>query len=72
MDAGDVARRALDAIETGAFYIVTHPHNRAMADARHGELLQAFQNQTSDVDGDGYDVNDILADVLGERAPKRP
>ena len=67
MEPADVAGRALDAIESGAFYIVTHPHNLEMIRAREAELEAAFETQTADVDGAAYDVNDILARVLPDR-----
>ncbi|MEO0721151.1 MAG: SDR family NAD(P)-dependent oxidoreductase [Pseudomonadota bacterium] len=72
MDPLDVAGRALEAIASGAFYVITHPHNRAMVEDRFTEQRAALESQNKGIDGEGYDVNDVLADVLGARAPKRP
>ncbi|MEO1473106.1 MAG: hypothetical protein AAFS03_04065, partial [Pseudomonadota bacterium] len=72
MDPLDVADRALDAIASGAFYVITHPHNRAMVEDRFTEQRAALESQNKGIDGESYDVNDVLADVLGARAPKRP
>ena len=63
-----VAEAALAAIAEGHFYVVTHGHNLAMAEKRMNELRAAFVGQTlKDVD-ERYDVNEVLADVLGTGA----
>ncbi|MEM6625713.1 MAG: SDR family NAD(P)-dependent oxidoreductase [Pseudomonadota bacterium] len=64
MQADDVARRALDGVEAGEFYIVTHPHNKKMIKARHEEMVQAFDAQTGRIDGDRFDMDTILANIM--------
>lgn len=65
MDPIDVADRALDAIGSGAFYAVTHPHNVKMINERNAEQNAAFQSQCSDIkDGDKYDVNLLIAELM--------
>lgn len=72
MRADVAAQRALDAIESGAFYILTHPHNKAMVDDRYTEMTKAFEAQSKGLDSEQYDVNRVLEKTLGPRAPARP
>ena len=71
MDPVDVARSALDAIAGGAFYVVTHSHNLEMARARQAELEASFAAQTAGTDSAAYEVNAVIADVLGSRNLKK-
>lgn len=71
MDPLDVADRALNAIETGAFYAVTHPHNVKMINERHDEQIEAYESQCSDIkDGDRYDVNKVVAEFRKQSQAK--
>lgn len=71
MDPMDVADRALDAIASGAFYAVTHPHNVKMINERHTEQIKAFDSQCGHIqDGDKYDVNRVVAEFRKQSQSK--
>lgn len=71
MDPMDVADRALDAIASGAFYAVTHPHNLKMINERHAEQINAFETQCGDIkDGDKYEVNAVIKRLRTEAKSK--
>ncbi len=71
MDPMEVADRALNAIASGAFYAVTHPHNVEMINERHTEQLKAYDSQCSDIkDGDKYDVNKVIAELRKQSQSK--
>src|SRR5688572_2612812 len=72
MDPLEVGRRAVAGVERGDFFIVTHPHARAFADARHAEIGAAFEAQAPrQPDDEKWDVNAILAELLKDLTPQR-
>lgn len=67
MSAEEAARRALDGVASGAFYIVTHPHAFRAAEKRYHEIEQAFAEQAPWFDGaEKWDVQTVMADVAAE------
>lgn len=67
MTSGEVARRALDGVALGAFYIVTHPHTIRAAETRFHEIEQAFAEQAPWFEGaEKWDVNTVMAEVAAE------
>jgi len=67
MTAGEAARRALDGVAAGEFYIVTHPHARNAAEKRFAEIDGAFMRQAPWFDGaEKWDVNQVVAKVTAE------
>ena len=68
-DPGPVFRRAVEGIERGDFFIVTHPHARGYADKRYAELSAAFDAQAPMKPGEErYDVTSIAMEVLAKGA----
>jgi NAD(P)-dependent dehydrogenase (short-subunit alcohol dehydrogenase family) len=64
-DALEIGRRAVEGIERGDFYILTHPHARAYVDKRHTELSAAFDAQAPMKAGEErYDVTSIAFSVI--------
>lgn len=60
MDPMQVAERAVEGVERGDFYIVTHPHDRQYVEERYRELLAAFDAQAPwNPEAARYDVNEI-------------
>ena len=67
MSAEEVARRALDGVAAGEFYIVTHPHSLHAAQRRFAEIEAAFARQAPWFDGaEKWDVNTVVAEVTAE------
>jgi len=67
MTAEEAARRALDGVAAGEFYIVTHPHTLRAAEQRFREIEGAFARQAPWFDGaEKWDVNQIMAEVAAE------
>ncbi|MEQ9434288.1 SDR family oxidoreductase [Hyphomonas sp.] len=67
MAAGTVAKMAIDGVERGDFFIVTHPTAFAAAQRRFAELEQAFSAQAPMTeDARKYDMNTIIASVLSQ------
>ena len=67
MSAGEAARRALDGVAAGEFYIVTHPHSLHAAQRRFAEIEAAFARQAPWFDGaEKWDVNTVMAEVAAE------
>lgn len=61
MDPLEIGRHALDAIASGAFYLVTHPHARRFAEARLEEIRAAFDAQAPySPDAERYDVESVV------------
>jgi len=64
-DALEIGRRAVEGIERGDFYILTHPHARAYADKRYAEIGAAFDTQAPMKKGEErYDVTSIAFEVI--------
>lgn len=67
MNSEEAARRALDGVAAGEFYIVTHPHSRRAAEQRFHEIEGAFARQAPWFDGaEKWDVNVVMAEVAAE------
>ncbi|MFM7029338.1 MAG: hypothetical protein ACKOXK_11780, partial [Chakrabartia sp.] len=65
----EVAKAALAGCLNGDFYIVTHSHAIGAAEKRMAEIRSAFANQAPmERNGDIYEVNRVIADVLAERS----
>lgn len=47
LDPDTLGRRVVHAVENGEFYVFAHPHNRAQVEARHAELMEAFDRLDS-------------------------
>ncbi len=65
MPAETVARIAIDGAQRGDFYIFTHSHAQAYADARYREIVEAFDllNENSPTER-SYDVNQVAGELL--------
>jgi NAD(P)-dependent dehydrogenase (short-subunit alcohol dehydrogenase family) len=64
MPADEVGRRAVEGIQRGDFYIVTHPHNRNYIAERYDDLLRAYDTQAPHFEGDEkYDLRKIMAEM---------
>lgn len=73
MTAQEAARRALDGVARGAFYIVTHPHAIRAAEKRFHEIEQAFADQAPWFEGaERWDVNTVMAEVSAELKQRGP
>lgn len=68
LDADPVARHAIDAMKSGAFYIVTHPPVREFFDERVEEIHGAFEAQAPRFSGDAYLDTRYAIRTLTERA----
>lgn len=67
MTPEEAARRALDGVALGAFYIVTHPHAVRAAQRRYHEIEEAFAQQAPWFEGaEKWDVQTVMADVAAE------
>lgn len=69
--AADVARIALDGLDAGRFYLITHKHNAVMVEERHSEMSDAL-NAVEGESQEGQDVNDVLIELYGEGVIPRP
>ncbi len=65
MDPAEVARRVLDGVRDGDFYIVTHAHSRRFAAERAAEVLAAFDAEELPGADDRYDIEAIVTRLLG-------
>jgi len=64
MDPDEVGRRAVEGLQRGDFYIVTHPHNRDYIAERYEEMLRAFDTYAPHFEGDDkYDLRKIMAQM---------
>lgn len=71
-DALEIGRRAVEGIERGDFYILTHPHARAYVDKRYSEIGAAFDAQAPMKEGEErYDVTSIAFEVIARTKPGR-
>ena len=62
MNPDTVGQIAVEGVKRGAFYIVTHPHNREYIIQRYQEILQAYDIFAPHFEGDDkYDVKKIFA-----------
>ena len=67
MSPEEVARRTLEGVAAGAFYIVTHPHSRLAAEKRMHEIDAAFAEQAPWFEGaEKWDINVLIAEVAAE------
>lgn len=72
MSAEEAARRALDGVAAGEFYIVTHPHSLRAAEQRFHEIEGAFARQAPWFEGaEKWDVNLVMAEVTAELRSRR-
>jgi len=72
MSAREAARRALDGVAAGEFYIVTHPHSLRAAQQRFHEIEGAFARQAPWFEGaEKWDVNLVMAEVAAELGARR-
>ncbi|MEQ9434258.1 SDR family oxidoreductase [Hyphomonas sp.] len=68
MSAKIVAKMAIDGVERGDFFIVTHPTAFSAAQKRFAELGQAFSAQAPMTEeARKYDMNTIIAEFLAQR-----
>lgn len=73
MSAEEVARRTLDGVAAGHFYIVTHPHAIRAAERRFVEIEQAFAAQAPWFQGaEKWEMGALLARIAAERKAQRP
>lgn len=71
MPAREVAQAAIDGALKGDFYIMTHAHAVRAAEYRYEEIRAAFEQQAPpERNGDQYEVNRVLAEVLAEEGKK--
>jgi hypothetical protein len=67
MDADNVGKRAVEGVQRGDFYIVTHPHNREYIVSRYNEILNAYDTQAPHFEGDEkYDVQKIFEQMMNQ------
>ncbi len=66
MEPAELARRCLDGVRRGDFFIVTHYATRYMAEERCNEVMQAFDEQTEEYDGwQEWDSRSMIMRALG-------
>lgn len=71
MPAREVAHAAIDGALKGDFYIMTHAHAVRAAEYRYEEIRAAFEQQAPpERNGDQYEVNRVLSEVLAEEGKK--
>ncbi len=69
MDPGEVGRAAVEGVERGDFFIVTHPTSRAAPTRRNAELQAAFDAQAPWTDdASRYDVEKIMSSLSPSKA----
>jgi NAD(P)-dependent dehydrogenase (short-subunit alcohol dehydrogenase family) len=65
MDPDKIGQLAVEGMQRGDFYIVTHPHNRAYIAERYEEILRAYDTYAPHFEGDDkYDVRKIMAQLM--------
>ena len=70
-DRPERAQAAIDGARKGDFYIMTHAHAVRAAEHRYQEIRAAFEQQAPpERNGDQYEVNRVLAEVLAEEGKK--
>ena len=68
MDPDEVGQKAVEGIQRGEFFIVTHPHNRPYIVERYEEILKAFDTYAPPFEGDEkYDVRKIAAQMAANQ-----
>ncbi len=66
MEPAELARRCLDGVRRGDFFIVTHYATRYMAEERCQEVMKAFDEQTEAYDGwQEWDSRSMILRALG-------
>jgi NAD(P)-dependent dehydrogenase (short-subunit alcohol dehydrogenase family) len=69
MHPGEIARAAIDGVERGDFFIVTHPAAIGAATRRYDEIADAFAAQAAWYpDAAQYEVDRVVAAVRAKRA----
>jgi len=67
MDPDEIGRLAVEGLQRGDFYIVTHPHNRDYIAERYEEILSAYDTYAPRFEGDEkYDVRKIMARMMNK------
>lgn len=65
MDPEKIGRLAVEGVQRGDFYIVTHPHNRDYIAERYEEILKVYDTHAPHFEGDEkYDVRKIMAQMM--------
>lgn len=73
MDPQEIAKRAVDGVLRGDFYIITHAHNLPMIEARFAEQIEAIKRQSPwSEDAERYNVEKVVAELIAEHRARRP